>query len=914
MIGDCQAWTAVSMAGHFITPDPSTDILTGVVTGTSPITVGKTESIWVQDADGIYREFDGGEFAWEGGRVTGAVGSRVVYATDSEGIEYADQPRLVIAPAATNLVQQNDAFATIWSVVGTGSIAVTETGIDGAANSALLVTCPEDVTAGYAQYSNADAITSSGTVSAVVWVKQKPTATALARIQLRLMGGTATNQSVDIDCTDGTLSNATGSVTASYSDAEIIDGETWYKVTVGVNNALSNTTVVVRLAPGANDAKIFDCPMVYDQVSPEVARNLLPIFTGLAAGVRDADSYTIPTANFNDYQGSLYAEVWLNGDDNILNGFLSRDTGDLTLDDGTTQVTAAIDTGKWYDVGLVWDAEVSKMDLLLDGTWIGEVAYDGSMLSGDLDLFRSAANGGRMRNLRIYSDGREAPPATFIFQDLIESLTLDDAATFSRASTAYHEQPDGVHVKALTNEVRWHNARRVCNVCADPEDIKGIGWGSTATVDGSGNVTFTGGDVTALRYNGTGVSSWTAAIPWAGAIYIPPASQWSDPARTMTLNFWGLSPTTFTANGVNGGAGGWVGVRAWFDNTKTKPDFRMGCGAGADVVVTGGGFKFMLWNQPGMVDYTYYPMPEYQSVGDVAKYYGTELGNTIDVNGIITEATGAALTGPFKPLLEPSATNQLIYSNVAANWIIGGTDGTAVNDATGLLGSPTGAITFTDNNTTGRPYWYRATGIALAAETLVTHKFYLKKTSGDPNWCLIGRYDSATERDWRATFNTNTGELGNYAVPANYVADAVKDLGDWWAVCIDGIYPSGRQPGVDIYPAYNTTGLYAPADNTLTGPKILGNAEIYYNVGAAVASHLSPIFTTTAAVTRAADAIDYDDASIIADNETQILTTPLSTGVQVPVDVDDYVSGTDITADEPLTIDQITVYATGDRP
>ena len=95
---------------------------------------------------------------------------------------------------------------------------------------------------------------------------------------------------------------------------------------------------------------------------------------------------------------------------------------------------------------------------------------------------------------------------------------------------------------------------------------------------------------------------------------------------------------------------------------------------------------------------------------------------------------------------------------------------------------------------------------------------------------------------------------------------------------------------------------------------IIGNTGVYYSTSKEVAAVSSPIKTTTAAVTRAADAIDYDDAAIIADNETRILTTPLSTGVQVPVDVDDYVSGTDITADEPLTLDQFTVYATGDRP
>ena len=211
----------LSLIGQFLVPDPDTDILTGVLVGEGALTVSRAATVDIPDADGTDQEFGTAEAAWGGGRVTGAVGSRVVYATDSEGVEYADIP--------------------------------------------------------------------------------------------------------------------------------------WLAISAG-------------------------------------------------------DSHTLDSDNLNDYQGSLYVEVWMDGDDNIINGFLSRDTGDLTLDDGTTQVTVPIDTGQWYDIGLVWDAEVSKMDLLLDGTWIGEVAYDGSMLSGDLDLFRSAANGGRMRNLRIYSDGREAPP------------------------------------------------------------------------------------------------------------------------------------------------------------------------------------------------------------------------------------------------------------------------------------------------------------------------------------------------------------------------------------------------------------------------------------------------------------------------------------------------------------------------
>ena len=142
--------------------------------------------------------------------------------------------------------------------------------------------------------------------------------------------------------------------------------------------------------------------MVLYNIPGTVARFVQPIITGASAVTQATDTYSYSSDNLNNNRGSIFFKVYLNGDDNILNGFLYRSSGNLVLDDGQNTASVEINTGEWVDVGLVWDSSVGLMDLYKNGAWVGDVSYDGSLLSGSFDLFRSLVHGGKIKNLHIY--------------------------------------------------------------------------------------------------------------------------------------------------------------------------------------------------------------------------------------------------------------------------------------------------------------------------------------------------------------------------------------------------------------------------------------------------------------------------------------------------------------------------------
>jgi surface protein len=301
----------------------------------------------------------------------------------------------------------------------------------------------------------------------------------------------------------------------------------------------------------------------------------------------------------------------------------------------------------------------------------------------------------------------------FLFQDLLESLTLDDAATFSRASTAYHEQPSGVHVQCAVNEVRWYGATRVS---------EGV-------------------------YTGTG-----------------------------------------------------------------------------------------------------------------------------------------------KPLMEPSATNRIIYSSALDNWVaqtqctVSGTRMTATagtgNFATGAR--PASANTFPQ---AGRYCaWADVDKGNLGAQYFVLSVGALSDGGASVTFDLINGTTNAF---------TSTGYVSSSMV--------ALDSSTWRCIVVFDIntdLSSIVQMGMS-----DVSSLHRMID-----PDGTEYIDILWAQMEAGDKPTSRILTTGTELTRAADAIDYDDASITTPNLFQAVTTTLSDSATDWIGGVSYANGTDLVADEPLTIDSFTVY------
>ena len=101
---------------------------------------------------------------------------------------------------------------------------------------------------------------------------------------------------------------------------------------------------------------------------------------------------------------AYYCEVFIQSGNTsgLIDGFLNADTANITADDGTNQATVAYPQGQWTKVGLAYSSADNLMELNVDGV-TSEVAYDGTLLSGDLDLLRGTTGASRTRNDRRYT-------------------------------------------------------------------------------------------------------------------------------------------------------------------------------------------------------------------------------------------------------------------------------------------------------------------------------------------------------------------------------------------------------------------------------------------------------------------------------------------------------------------------------
>lgn len=385
-------------------------IMQGILVGTGSITVGRTSPIWVKDADGVYWEFGSGELAWEGGRVTGSVGSRVVYDTNSGGQEYIDPPRLLIAPAAENLALQSNNLLTTWTLGGTlGAPVQNITGLFGA-NTGWWLTDNDAAAAAYVQQNITGLTADSGYYVFRFWVPKTTSAAEHPRAQMLLTGGTLVAEYLFYVNTDTGAHNTPSTGTMDVYD----DGGDFWQVLCRLDNNSTNTTLQIRFAPSAHTGNFvinagltgsggFCQAEVYKNLPIDFVKYLPPIVTTTATGARIADSYTINSANLDSASGAAYVEVKLPGDTNILAAFLARSSGNAYLTDGVNNVTgAAITADAWQRVGAAWDDTALLMSVNVESSWSSDQTFDGGILSGAFDLARGVPVVARMRNLQTF--------------------------------------------------------------------------------------------------------------------------------------------------------------------------------------------------------------------------------------------------------------------------------------------------------------------------------------------------------------------------------------------------------------------------------------------------------------------------------------------------------------------------------
>jgi len=129
-------------------------------------------------------------------------------------------------------------------------------------------------------------------------------------------------------------------------------------------------------------------------------RGLGPIFTTTAAVSTDKVISVFDSANSTANAAWVF-KAKTDTAQAILDGFLSVVGTNWRLNDGTTTSDAAWTTNTLTKIGI--SAFGSSMSMSVNDVWGADVAYDGVLLQGILDLFRTTgASAGQIRNLQRF--------------------------------------------------------------------------------------------------------------------------------------------------------------------------------------------------------------------------------------------------------------------------------------------------------------------------------------------------------------------------------------------------------------------------------------------------------------------------------------------------------------------------------
>ena len=230
----------------------------------------------------------------------------------------------------------------------------------------------------------------------------------------------------------------------------------------------------------------------------------------------------------------------------------------------------------------------------------------------------------------------------------------------------------------------------------------------------------------------------------------------------------------------------------------------------------------------------------------------------VDTNGVVQTAGANALRsghyigGVQTILLEGSRTNSVLWSRDLTNAAWSGPAIVAQN-AVGLDGTANSATTVTDNDPATAMSRVQSFTVPVDSNTH-TVAYWIKKDTDQTRFPGIeANIGGGTLVQRIISLNTQTGTMANITVVGTSTARVV-DAGLWWVVEItvtNNATALNTSLVARIYPALGTT--LGGNSVTPTGSCVVGHVQVELNSP----FYSSPIFTTTAAVTRGADSLSF---------------------------------------------------------
>ncbi len=312
--------------------------------------------------------------------------------------------------------------------------------------------------------------------------------------------------------------------------------------------------------------------------------------------------------------------------------------------------------------------------------------------------------------------------------------------TFTRASTAYVKDFEGLYKLCLSGESRFTGARRVQNGLTTT-DLGNAGWtlssGGTGTTPTRtvGQTDPWGGTMAVRLQFDRGASNTGSDF---SRIVKPAGSTEDNPSIWLKSN----DGNSYTINGLNASSSGAVTVTpVWkrFFRAQTGTTFQFGLFGGtgtaqaADILAAGPQCESLIGqsnqNPSEFVSVGALSTPYHGANVDGVKYFATQNGNTVTSN-VVTEATGAAIAtttllgyqaeGARSNLI--GTTNALVRDMSSASWVATNvTKGTT----TGIDGTATAAATLTASAGNGTVLYTPGLGSANR-----TYSFWAKRVTG----------------------------------------------------------------------------------------------------------------------------------------------------------------------------------------
>lgn len=324
--------------------------------------------------------------------------------TEGTGALLDPIPYALVAPAATNhILGSKDVSRSPW-LQGSVSYGDDYDGIDGSIGTVRELLDSDATSA--ANYQQIPAFPYN-IANTRFYIRRNNSNNQRSYFRLRFYGTLNQDYAFYFRSDTGVITPASG-VGTTLVTLEDIGGVDWWKVSARQVDTNSNSGYWVQmypadLTPESTGSLIVGQVDVFNYRTLEQVHAMPPIYTTSVTAFRDKDAIALDSANLLQASGTISFELDQpanTANSGVISTFLGRGSGIYRFTDGVSAVDSGVLSGEMR-IGLVWGDGI--MDMAIDGAWIGEQPYDGSLPDGVLDLFRDSAYTEKIRNLKIWN-------------------------------------------------------------------------------------------------------------------------------------------------------------------------------------------------------------------------------------------------------------------------------------------------------------------------------------------------------------------------------------------------------------------------------------------------------------------------------------------------------------------------------